>query len=736
MPLDVTTPSSPAPAAPAQRAAAALRLEAEAGVGFLIIDVPDEKVNILSSGVMAELDQRLDEIAAHNNWHSLVILSGKPGNFIAGAQIAEIMGITNPEEGAVKAALGQAVFDKLAALPQVTIAVIDGACVGGGLELALACDFRMARLSTKTRLGLPEVRLGIIPGFGGTQRLPRLIGIQRALDFILTGRTVDAMRAYRAGLVDRVIPAEFGPEMLRSIGHAFAIELRSEALQHKIKARRHKINARGLLLEKNFLGRKVLFDQARKRVKAETRGHYPAPLLALEAVERGFPLDLRAGLAVEAELLGRAIVTPQSKNLIKVFYLSEEIKKDKGVPGFQGSLLTIKRVGVLGAGVMGGGIAQLLAQNDLPTRMKDVNYAAVAKGTAAAAKVFAEAVKKRRMTPKEMQNRMALITGTIDYSGFSRVDLVLEAIVENLDLKKKVFAEIDGIAPPHAVLASNTSALPVTEMARATRRPDKVAGLHFFNPVHLMPLVEVVRAEQTSDETVASLVAFAKQLGKTPVVVKDAPGFLVNRLLSVYMSEAARMLMAGGSIAEIDRALLAFGMPMGPFELIDEVGLDVAAKVSKVMRAAFGERMAADGALDRLVAAGRLGRKNGRGFYLHEGKHKQVDPAVYGLLDLAPGREGRLGREEPAERCMLLMINEAAQCLVEGVVRRPHEVDAGMIFGTGFPPFRGGLLRYADSLGTGRVVERLEFYANRHGAHFQPVAALLDLARQNKNFYH
>jgi len=285
------------------------------------------------------------------------------------------------------------------------------------------------------------------------------------------------------------------------------------------------------------------------------------------------------------------------------------------------------------------------------------------------------------------------------------------------------------------VLASNTSALPVTEMARATQRPDKVAGLHFFNPVHLMPLVEVIRGEQTSDETVAGLVAFAKQIGKTPIVVKDTPGFLVNRILTVYMTEAARMLQAGGTIVEIDRALLAFGMPMGPFELIDEVGIDVAAKVSKVMIAAFGERMSADGALERLVEAGRLGRKNGKGFYLHQGKEKQVDPAVYGLLNLAPGREGRLGKDEPAERCVLVMINEAAQCLAEGVVRRPQEVDAGMIFGTGFPPFRGGLLRYADSLGSSRVVERLEFYANQFGAHFRPVAALMDLAKQNKNFY-
>ncbi|RIK58521.1 hypothetical protein DCC62_29375, partial [candidate division KSB1 bacterium] len=503
-----------------------------------------------------------------------------------------------------------------------------------------------------------------------------------------------------------------GPEMIRSVAHAFAIELRSEALRQRIKARRQKLNAQGFLLEKNFLGRRVLFEQARKRVKAEAKGHYPAPLLALEAVEKGYPLDLRAGLAIEAELLGKAIVTNVSKNLIKVFYLSEEMKRDKGVVQFTGAPQEFQRLGVLGAGVMGGGIAQLLAHNNLPARMKDVNFAAVAKGTEA-----------------------ALISGTVDYSGFHRVDLVIEAIVENLDLKKKVFAELDSLVPAHAVLASNTSSLPITEMAKATKRPDKVAGLHFFNPVHLMPLIEVIRGEQTSDETVASLVAFAKKLGKTPIVVKDSPGFLVNRILAVYMAEASRMLQAGGTIEEIDKALVDFGMPMGPFNLIDEVGIDVAAKVGKIMIEAFGERMGVSGALDKLVTDGRLGKKNGKGFYLYRGKEKQIDQNVYALLNLAPAKGQHFAKHEPEERCVLMMINEAAMCLSEGIIRRPHEVDAGMIFGTGFPPFRGGLLRYADSLGSNRVVERLEYYAGKLGDHFKPAAMLVEMAQQEKSFY-
>ncbi|MGH7602024.1 MAG: 3-hydroxyacyl-CoA dehydrogenase NAD-binding domain-containing protein, partial [bacterium] len=448
-----------------------------------------------------------------------------------------------------------------------------------------------------------------------------------------------------------------------------------------------------LLLEKNWLGRKVLFDQARRRTLAETKGHYPAPELALEAVEKGFSKELTEGLKIEANLLGKAIVTNVSKNLVKVFYLTELVRKDSGVENYAGPIQEFHKIGVLGAGVMGGGIAQLMAHNNLPARMKDVNLAAVAKGMEAAAKIFSESVKKRRMKPKEMQDKMALISGAADYSGFKNVDLVIEAIVEILDVKKKVFAEIDAIVPSHCILASNTSSLPITEMAKSTQRPDKFAGLHFFNPVHRMPLVEVIRGESTSDETIASLVAFAKKIGKTPIVVKDSPGFLVNRILGAYMAEAGRMLKEGATIEQIDEALLKFGMPMGPVNLFDEVGLDVAAKVSHILENAFGARMAGEGMMDKIVETGRLGKKNGKGFYIYEGKDKKIDPAIYGLIGKAGKFEGTAA--EIQDRCVLPMINEAAMCLAEGIVRRPEDVDVGMIFGTGFPPFLGGLLRYA-----------------------------------------
>jgi len=712
----------------------AFRFEVEDNLGILTLDTSNEKVNILSTPVMLELNKFLDELNSRTDLKALILLSGKEGNFIAGAKIEEIENITDPKDGAEKAAMGQAVFAKIAALPFPTIAVIDGACVGGGLELVLACDYRLARDSEKTRIGLPEVRLGIIPGFGGTQRLPRLIGIQRALDFILTGKLVDASRAYRAGIVDRIIPKEFSPQQLRRLSIGFAQEVQNSSAREKIIARRNRANPQTLLLEKNFLGRKVLFDQARRRTLAETKGHYPAAELALEAVEKGFSKkDINDGLKIEAELLGKAVATSVSKNLVKVFYLTETVKKDSGVENYSGATQEFHKIGVLGAGLMGGGIAQLMAHNDLPARMKDINLAAVAKGMEAAARVFNESVKRRRLSPKEMQNKMALISGSADYSGFKNADLVIEAIVEILDVKKKVFAEIDALLPPHSILASNTSSLPITEMACATKRPDKFAGLHFFNPVHRMPLIEVIRGADTSDATVASLVAFSKKIGKTPIVVKDSPGFLVNRILGAYMAEAGRLLAEGATIEPLDAALVEFGMPMGPINLFDEVGLDVAAKVSHILENAFGKRMAGDGMLDKIVESGRLGKKNGKGFYIYEGKNKKVDPMIYAFIPKTGKFNGSVA--EMQDRCVLPMINEAVMCLSEGLVRRPADVDIGMIFGTGFPPFRGGLLRYADARGIDNIVGKLETLAGKYGERFKPAERLMEMKQGGKKFY-
>ncbi len=716
-------------------AAPALSLSVDDGIGVLTFDMPGKAVNVLDENVINELDALLDELVTRDDLKALLITSAKEKNFIAGADITAFDRIKDQAEGEAISKHVHRIFGKLSYLPYPTIAVIHGTCLGGGTELALACTYRIARDMPATKIGLPEVKLGILPGWGGTQRLPRLIGIQKALDYILTGRLVSASKAYRDGLIDRIIPAEFPDDYARKTALDFAREVQKPAARKKIEARRRKSNMQALLLEKNPLGRRILFDQARKTVQKNTKGHYPAPMKAIEAVEKGMSTSLSEGLAVEAKFLGELIVSSVSKNLVRIFRMTEDLKKDYGVDGFSGEVQKFSRAGVLGAGIMGGGIAQLLAYNDIPVRMKDINLAAIGKGMEQASKVFATAVKKRKLKPADMQRKLGLISGTTDYSGFEKVDLVIEAIIEKMEVKKAVFKELDGIVPEHAVRASNTSSLSVTEMAEATKRPGKVAGLHFFNPVHKMPLVEVIRGEKTADDTVASLVAFSRKLGKTAIVVKDRPGFLVNRILSPYMNEALLLLEQGQKIEAIDKAVVEFGMPMGPLTLYDEVGIDVTHKVAGILHQAFGDKAVPSPILEKMVDAGRLGKKSGSGFYQYNRKERQPDAEVYRVIAEHISTGETLPAFEIQERCILVMINEAARCLEEEIVRHPRDVDIGMIFGTGFPPFRGGLLTYADNLGSSKVVELLEKYAEKYGDRFAPASLLQDMAKGDKKFF-
>lgn len=723
------TVAEPKPAKPA------LRFEKEGDFGIIVFDTPDKPVNILSGETMQQLDKMLDEVVQKTEFKALLFMSAKDGNFIAGADIDAIKNITTVAEGETAAKEGQRIYNKIAGLPFPTIAVIDGSCMGGGLELALACKYRIARQSQKTKIGLPEVRLGILPAWGGSQRLPRLIGIQKALDYILTGRTVDARKAFRDGIVDSIIPEDYPADYTREAALRFAGEILLQARRDRIRQRREKSNLQKILLEKNALGRKILFDQAKKKTRATTKDHYPAPLKALSAVEQGINLTIEEGLAIEAKLLGECIVTDVSKNLLKVFQMTEELKKDKGAENFEGESQQFDRIGVLGAGTMGGGIAQLAAYYEKPVRMKDINLQAIGAGMSQASKTLSDAVKRRRMKKSEAEHKLSLISGATDYSGFEKTDLVIEAIVEDLEIKKKVFAEIDKIVPTHCVIASNTSSLPVTEMAKATKRPEKVAGLHFFNPVHKMPLVEVIRGEKSSDETIVSLVDFSRAIGKTPIVVKDSPGFLVNRILSPYMNEAALLLLEGQNIEHIDRAITSFGMPMGPLNLFDEVGIDVTHKVSKILEKAFEDKMQASPVIAKMVENNRFGKKNGKGFYIYRGKQKQADPAVYSLLGDLRKESTPLALGIIQERSVLLMINEAARCLEEEIVRHPRDVDIGMIFGTGFPPFRGGLLHYADTIGSERLKNNLESYAEKYGDRFAPAQLIVDMAKKGERFF-
>ncbi len=622
----------------------------------------------------------------------------------------------------------QSLFEQLANLPYPTVAAINGACLGGGTEMALACDYRLMSDAKKAQIGLPEVRLGIFPAWGGCTRLPKTVGLAAALDLILTGRTLDARRARRIGLVDEAVPAAILDDYARRF-------TRSKLGGGKPRVRRGPASIGERSLEATPVGRRVIFSKARDGVMKQTGGHYPAPLEALEVIEEGYGKPVAEGLAIEARHIGLVFGGDVQKNLLNIFFLTEDVKKESGVADPAVRPREVARVGVLGAGVMGGGIAQLAADKGLPARMKDIQPEALAHGYAAAAAVWRDALKKRRLTPRELARKMDLLSGSLDYSGFARCDVTIEAVVEKLAVKRAVLKAWEEAVPRTAIFASNTSTLPITEIAVGAVEPGRVAGMHFFNPVHRMPLVEVIRGERTNDETVATVFALAKALGKTPVVVRDAPGFLVNRILAPYLSEAVRLVQEGCRIEDVDAAMTAFGMPVGPLALLDDVGLDVASKGGEVLQAAFPERLQMGGE-EALTAAGRLGRKNGKGFYDYEGtSRKRPAREAYEALRVEPRKESPLPGGVMEARLVLPMINEAAFCLEDRIVEDPARLDLAMIFGTGFPPFRGGLLRYADSIGLGRVFSRLDDLAERLGPRFAPADLIQQLANSRRGFF-
>lgn len=691
------------------------------GLATLTFDHPDKRVNVFDRAVLEELERTIDRAADRGDIGILVLLSGKASGFIAGADVGLIAEVADPLAAEAGARLGQRVFAAWESLPFPTVAAIDGVCLGGGTEMALASTYRVASDADATKIGLPEIKLGIVPGWGGSTRLPRLVGVEQALDMILTGKNVRAKKAGRIGLVDAVLPAA-----------RFLDAVRDFASQ-RIGTPRPKegvfagFDLKELLLEKNPLGRKILFDQARKQTLAKTGGHYPAATEALDVVRTGLEDGLRAGFDAEARAVGALATGPVAKNLIHVFRLMEGAKKQQGVPG--GDAREVGSVAILGAGVMGGGVAQLVAdQAGVPVRMKDIQPEALAHGMEHAAEVFEKQVSRRRLTPEAKRRKMALIRPTLDYSGFPRTDVVVEAIVEKLPVKQKVFAEVAAHVGDETVLASNTSSLSIDAIAADTPHPERVVGMHFFNPVDKMPLIEVIAGERSAPWAVNTIFALSRRLGKTPILVKDAPGFLVNRLLTMSLAEAFWLLDEGYRIEDLDRAMKGWGMPMGPIALTDEVGIDVAMKVAHILHEAFGERLPLPVWVDGVQGDDRLGAKNGRGFYLYEdGKRDAPDPEVYDLLGLEP----RIADPDPdrmVDRMVLPMVDEAARCLEEEVVRTPGDVDLAMILGTGFPPFRGGLCRWADNRGTKEIVATLDGLADTVGERYRPSDALRETA--------
>lgn len=712
----------------------------------LTFDLQGEKVNKLSKKVMAEFEgllPRLESLGAEKKIDVLVLFSGKPGNFIAGADIEMIQSARSSEEAQELSRMGQKMADRWEDLPFPTLAAVNGAALGGGCELALACSAIVMSNDSSAKIGLPEVLLGLIPGMGGTIRLPRKVGLATALDMILTGKTLNGERAYKAGLVEACLPKEnFNESVMRWIGMNLSALQKGERI-----AKEPKLGGMGgpmgSLLEKTPMKR-VVFNKAREGVLEKTKGMYPAPLEAIDVIQAtdgGYSEKIRGKARTDAMIreaagFGKVALTDVSKNLIRLFFLTEMVKKSKGLPsGVTVVDRTLSHGAVLGAGVMGGGIAQLFADKNISVRMKDLNTAALSLGIQSATKIFQKQVSRKRMTKRQFQQKLNRIAPVVDFAGFKSVDVVVEAIVENLDIKKKVFSELEGELSPNCIVASNTSSLSISKMQPAFKNPERFVGMHFFNPVSKMPLIEVIRGEKTSDEAVAAIFQLSKQLGKTPIVVKDSPGFLVNRLLLPYLNEAVHLLNEGVAIPEIDRVLLAFGMPMGPMELIDEVGVDVGEKVSHILCDAFGPRMTPAPINTKVVAAGRLGKKSGKGIYDYQGpkKTKVLDPKIYEIVGVTPNN--KMSDEEILERCILPMINEASRCLEEGIVDSAEQVDLGMIMGTGFPPFRGGLLRYADSLGARVIVDRLRKYEAKHGARYEPAPVLVARAEHDQKFY-
>ena len=690
------------------------------GIAVLTFDLPGEKVNKLTTAVMNEFDRLLDDLAVNHAIRALVIRSGKPDIFIAGADIAEIRDITDANSGEELSRKGQSVLSKLELLSFPTVAAIHGPCLGGGMEFALACSHRVISNDPRTALGLPEVKIGIIPGFGGTQRLPRLVGLANSLEMILPGKNVHAKKAKRFGLADEVTYRETLLDVAIQAAHQAIGKPRPTG----IRAKRPFLIK---FLESNPLTRALVYRTARKSVLNETRGNYPAPLAALEAVRYGLSHGLSAGYEHEARTLGNLAVSEVSKNLINVFYLNEALKKD-----FSPSLFSVTRAGIIGAGVMGGGIAQLFSEKGITVRMKDVTPKAVATGFRTADGIFRKRSKKGILDPLQARDGMDRITGATDSSGFSAADLVVEAVVENMEVKKTVLRDFEQAATDSAIFASNTSSLSITDMASAAKRPEQVVGMHFFNPVEKMPLVEVVRGQRTSPETVAAIATLSRRIGKLPVVVNDGPGFLVNRILMPYLGEALTMLEEGSGIDEIDHALLRFGMPMGAFILLDEIGIDIAHKVSSILHQGLGTRIKPSPLLEELYKEGYLGKKNGRGFYLYANRKRgKSNPLVAAMAGKRRGDRRPLPEQEIIERAVFLMIKEAALCLEDKIIDRVDHLDAALIFGIGFPPFRGGLMRYAEKLGAKYIVERLEVYGAAYGERFTPPKFLFEMSRDD-----
>ncbi|MFZ4713685.1 MAG: 3-hydroxyacyl-CoA dehydrogenase NAD-binding domain-containing protein [Bacteriovoracaceae bacterium] len=680
----------------------------------------DKSMTTLTKETLEELRKAVDEVAANQgNLKGLIFFSHKPDVFLAGVDVTIISGLSTEAEASHGAELGQAIYNIIEDLKIPTLACVDGICLGGGTELVLSCKTILASDSNKTAFGLPEVMLGVLPGFGGTYRLPRRIGIPNALDMILTGKQIRAAKGRKMGLVDYVMPKERLLELAPS--YLGKRPIKKKKLKEQIEE----------LATDNFITRKIIFQKAREKVLETSKGFYPAPLKIIDLLENYYGKSRNIYLSHEAQMFGELSQTKQSKNLQHIFFLTDASKKmDKS-----GKIMKVKRGGVLGAGTMGGGIAWLFANANQAPIMKDISPKALELGLKQSSMNFMSGVKKKKMSFDEFEKKQRSITATMNYDGFENIDMVIEAVVENMDIKKKVFAETEKHVRPDCILTSNTSSLSVNEMSKALEKPERFAGLHFFNPVHRMPLVEIITHDKASKETIDSLYKWCLDVKKTPIVVKDGPGFLVNRILMPFINESAYLLEEGVSIEALDQAVLNFGMPMGVCRLMDEVGIDVLVKVGKIMHDGLGDRAYPSSLSAKVVEGGFLGKKNSKGFYLYDEAGKQQGLNLE-LQKLLPTTRKEMDETQIQMRVFLPMINEAANILADGIVDHASAVDLGVIYGIGFPPFKGGLMKYADGEGLDRILSSIEKFAETVSSErYRPSEYLQNLVAKRKKFY-
>ncbi|MEX2188553.1 MAG: 3-hydroxyacyl-CoA dehydrogenase NAD-binding domain-containing protein [Pirellulales bacterium] len=699
----------------------------EDDVAVLSIDLPGKGANVLSTAVLDELAGHLDALEKRTDLAGLVVRSGKPGTFLAGADLREFVASLGAAKDTIVAMCrrGQTLFQRLARCPFVTVAAIDGVCLGGGAELALWCDRRVMSNGPKEQFGLPEVKLGLFPGWGGTARLPRIAGLGNAVEMITGGESIAPDAARALGLADDVTTAE-------KLDAAALAVVRDEQQTRKYLEDRRRWSEPIAMSETElaFLG-----ATASGFIQQQTKGNYPAPLAALEVLLEGAAVDAEAACEVEAAGMAELFGSPVNAALLNVFFLADRNKKDTGVAA---DVLPreVKQVGVIGAGVMGSGIAAAFVRRELYTTITDAAAEALARST----KMVLEEVSYNKLTKATDVARTLkfapLLNATTSDEELAAADVIIEAVVENASVKRQVFARIEGKMREDAILASNTSTIPIAKLAEQLKRPEQFCGIHFFNPVRKMPLVEVIRGPKTSDATVATAVALAKRIGKSPIVVNDGPGFLVNRLLTPYMNEAVELLLDGAKIEHIEKAAKSFGMPMGPLTLYDVVGLDTATNAGLVMHEAFPDRIVATSVLPTLIKAGRLGQKSLAGFfrYKHATARGEHDDEFDRLIAPLVREPKKLSRDDLSNRLFLPMVLEATRVLEENIVRDVRDVDLGLIYGVGFPPFKGGLLFWADTLGAAKIVEMLTPYSSL-GERMKPTAMLLDMAKSGKRFY-